>query len=82
MAVHRGCSTDAFIRKYTRQVGHRFSLIEKPWGDGEHACIFFAGQCMIYDVRPKQCRTFPFWSRYRSKWHLQELLDECPGITP
>src|SRR5947209_8178156 len=44
---------------YTSQVGSDRTLREKPNGD----CIFYdrrAG-CTIYPVRPRQCRTWPFW---------------------
>ena len=80
MAEHTGLSLSGFIRRYTRRVGRRFSLIEKPWGNGEHACVFYDEQCTIYQVRPTQCRTFPYWPRY-GRGNLEELLDECPGVT-
>lgn len=82
IADHLKCSVGTVQREYTRRVGPRLSLKEKPWGDGEFACIFFDGGCSIYDVRPEQCRTFPFWPRYRNKRHLPELMEECPGVFP
>ena len=33
---------------------------------------------MIYDARPNQCITFPFWDYYKTR--LDELKQECPGI--
>lgn len=45
------------------------------------ACIFFDTQkrnCSIYDFRPKQCRTFPFWEYFKT--HQKELEKECIGI--
>jgi hypothetical protein len=49
----------AFRARYVRQIGQRFSLVEKkPSRD----CIFLKnGKCEIYSVRPTQCRTWPFW---------------------
>ncbi len=50
-----------FERRYVRQVGIRKSLIEFPNGD----CVFFHGEsrsCQVYDARPRQCRTWPFWN--------------------
>ena len=47
-----------------------------------HECLFLLEKrCTIYDFRPLQCRTFPFWpenlkSKYR--WKLVKLY--CPGI--
>ncbi|HUW20629.1 MAG TPA: YkgJ family cysteine cluster protein [Sedimentisphaerales bacterium] len=48
---------------YLRRVGLRTTIIEQP---GSKDCIFLRkidGQkeCMIYAVRPRQCRSWPFW---------------------
>jgi len=44
-------------------------------------CLFFEGGCRIYSVRPRQCRTFPFWfTNLRSEWRWQSIVKECPGI--
>ncbi|GAB6044936.1 YkgJ family cysteine cluster protein [Caminibacter profundus] len=66
-----------FIDRFLIKVGYKFSLKEKPYKDG-FACIFFENGCKIYPVRPKQCRTFPFWDYFKT--HLNELKKECPGI--
>ena len=42
-------------------MGIRKSLVEFPNGD----CVFFHGEsrtCQVYPVRPRQCRTWPFWN--------------------
>ena len=49
-----------FERRYVRRVGIRKSLIELPGGD----CVFFHREsctCQVYQERPRQCRTWPFW---------------------
>ena len=51
-------------QKYLKRVGLRTTIIEHP---GTKDCILLqdiAGQkrCIIYSVRPSQCRTWPFWS--------------------
>ena len=53
-------SEKSFRDRYVRRVGRRQSLVEnKKTKD----CAFLAdGKCQIYDVRPTQCRTWPFWS--------------------
>lgn len=71
-----------FLAKYVKKVGYKFSFIEKTYNDG-FACIFFDENqkcCQIYEVRPKQCRDFPFWKIFLEKEQLQYLKKECPGI--
>jgi|SRR3972149_3234119 len=68
-----------FETKYVRQVGIRKSLIEFPNGD----CVFFDSDrrtCKVYEARPLQCRTFPFWpSNLSSPQAWQETANCCPG---
>jgi Fe-S-cluster containining protein len=70
---------DAFERLYVRKVGVRKSLKEFPNGD----CVFFdseARTCQVYAVRPRQCRTWPFWdSNLRTRQAWQETCEVCPG---
>lgn len=50
-----------------------------PNGD---ACVFLDdfGKCTIYEARPTQCRTFPFWPEYMPKEKFEAVKDLCPGI--
>jgi uncharacterized protein len=76
-----GIGEEDFAIIYIRKVGHRYSLNEKKLGDDDYACIFFdeeKEQCGVYDVRPIQCRTFPFWEQFKK--NEKEVRDECPGI--
>ncbi len=45
-------------------------------------CEFLeSGGCSVHEVKPTQCRTFPFWPELvdsRRKWH--STGDWCPGI--
>jgi len=69
-------------RRYFRRVRFRHSLREKPDGD----CVFLkreAGKalCVIYAVRPLQCRTWPFWAlNLRSSEMWNEAHRKCPGM--
>ncbi|WP_104697512.1 MULTISPECIES: YkgJ family cysteine cluster protein [unclassified Helicobacter] len=77
-------SFDEFTQKYVKRVGYKFSLIEKPYFDG-YACVFFdekTKRCKIYEVRPKQCRTFPFWDSFKDQKgeDYKMLLKMCLGI--
>jgi len=71
-------SVDEFKKFYLIKVEYKFSIKEKPYEDG-FACVFFNdGKCAIYDVRPTQCRTFPFWDFFKT--NISEVKKECPGI--
>jgi Fe-S-cluster containining protein len=79
--AHRLGITEAEFRKqYTRIVGGGVvSLIEKKNTD----CIFFEKErgCTVYEDRPRQCRTWPFW-RYNvySPGHWKREARRCPGM--
>ena len=68
-----------FEAKYVRNVGVRKSLVEFANGD----CVFFDGQsrrCTVYEDRPRQCRTWPFWeSTVRSEQAWRDTCEACPG---
>jgi uncharacterized protein len=70
---------DGFERRFIRQVGIRKSLVEYSDGD----CIFLDPQsrhCIVYESRPIQCRTWPFWNRNLESRHTWDLAAEgCPG---
>ncbi|EOH3822511.1 YkgJ family cysteine cluster protein [Campylobacter jejuni] len=77
---HLNLESKEFAEKYLRKVGFKMSFKEVEFEDG-FACIFFDTQkrnCSIYDFRPKQCRTFPFWEYFKT--HQKELEKECIGI--
>lgn len=68
-----------FDRQFTRRVGNRVSLVEYPDGD----CIFLdpdSRGCLVYDSRPIQCRTWPFWdTNLASPADWSATCEECPG---
>jgi len=74
-----GTSTGEVRLMHTRLVRGRTSLREYANGD----CVFFDGEsrgCTIYDARPVQCRTWPFWrSNISSPQNWEETQCECPG---
>lgn len=79
LAAHLVLSVADFEQKYVHAVGRRKSLNEFANGD----CVFFDAQkrtCKVYGVRPRQCRTWPFWDsnvRTPKAWH--ETCQICPG---
>jgi Fe-S-cluster containining protein len=62
IAEHLGLNRSMFIANFVRNVGKRKSIVEISNGD----CIFFDSEirgCKLYEVRPTQCRTWPFWNQ-------------------
>src|SRR2546426_5345733 len=63
---------------FTRLVGNRRSLREKANND----CVFYDRRegCTIYAVRPRQCRSWPFWeSNVATPEAWQRTCQACPG---
>jgi Fe-S-cluster containining protein len=80
LARLRGLDVDRFRVLYTRRLDDgATSLRERPNGD----CVFNdqrAG-CTVYEHRPRQCRTWPFWRavvRTPATWAAAGRT--CPGI--
>lgn len=79
LAAHLGLDDESFRQRYTVTRRKGVSLREKANND----CVFWsAGHgCSVYDLRPKQCRTWPFWRvNLRAPGDWAEAADECPGI--
>lgn len=80
MAEHLGMLVDDFEYQYVRKIGIRKSLKEIPVS---FDCVFFDSEsrkCEIYEVRPEQCRTWPFWdSNLKTEEDWERTCDECPG---
>lgn len=70
---------DTFEHRFVRSVGPRKTLVEYPDGD----CIFLDPEtrgCTVYDQRPVQCRTWPFWdSTLENRRAWKETCEVCPG---
>lgn len=79
MARKLDLSVDAFCKKYTRLVGTDLSLLEDP---NNWDCVFLKdNQCQLYEARPKQCRTFPWWKdNLSSPRAWRQTSKGCEGI--
>jgi Fe-S-cluster containining protein len=65
--------------KYCRLVNGKYSLKEDL---KTFDCIFLKNnKCSLYNARPKQCRTYPFWNEViKNKKSWDEEVNFCPGI--
>jgi len=78
IAKYRGESITRFRSLYTRKVDGKVSLRERANFD----CVFYDKKqgCTIYPVRPRQCRTWPFWeSNVATPEDWERTCDVCPG---
>jgi len=79
LATKVGLEVDEFESRYVREIGVRKSLVEFNNGD----CVFFDGKtrkCKVYEARPRQCRTWPFWdSNVRTPEAWAQTCEVCPG---
>ena len=69
-----------FVQKYLFKKMYKYSIKEVLY-ENSYECIFYdreSNGCKIYDARPTQCKTFPFWDYYKTR--VEELKLECPGI--
>ncbi len=77
-----GLDVGQFVKLYTRKAvyGKKVSLVNLKI-NGELRCVFLDkfNRCEIYEVRPNQCREFPFWKSLKNKNGTQ-LAKLCPGI--
>ena len=60
ISEHLKISEDEFFNNYTKQVGENISLIDLE-EDNWNCIMLKDGKCTIYEKRPLQCRTYPFW---------------------
>lgn len=87
IAAKLGLSQEAFIAQYTHETMLGRSLNEKESAFGLD-CVFLDREkvpgkavCGIYEARPSQCRTWPFWPAIvRSPQTWVRAAKTCPGI--
>ncbi len=86
MAINLGITRELFLDTYARKLRGRWSLIEVRKGD-IFDCVFLRrdpqgkAQCSIYQARPQQCKTWPFWPELLTgpkAW--KEASRRCPGM--
>jgi Fe-S-cluster containining protein len=78
IAEHIGAPAEQVEKLHTRTAAGGRTLREKANGD----CVFFDREkgCTVYPVRPRQCRTWPFWeSNLATPENWEETQRRCPG---
>lgn len=87
LAARLGLSVAEFIDRYTHETRRGRSLNEKPAEFGAD-CVFLDREkvpgkavCGVYEDRPAQCRTWPFWkSNLGGRWAWERAKRTCPGM--
>lgn len=80
IAAHLKMPVEKFSMRYLKKVGKRYSLVEFS---KTYDCVFLKdNKCSIYQVRPTQCRTFPWWvENLNSPEAWREAAKHCEGIS-
>lgn len=81
LALHLNISVEDLKFRYLNKIGYKHSIKEIQLSKDNYACCFFnldKKQCSIYEARPVQCRTFPFWDYFKE--NEEEVYKECPAI--
>ena len=68
-----------FTKKYCDRTNGIWHLKENP---KEPDCMFLEGKrCSVYEGRPSQCRTWPFWNEVMdAKSWAKDVASFCPGV--
>lgn len=79
LAAACGSTPAAFAARQLVDVAGRLSLREKP--DGCCVLLEDGNRCTVYEARPAQCRSFPFWPELLADaGALERAAGYCPGI--
>ncbi|MBL7139401.1 MAG: YkgJ family cysteine cluster protein [Planctomycetes bacterium] len=78
IARHVGMPVKEFRRTYVRRLWRGLTFKEKP----NYDCVMLdGGRCLVYEVRPLQCRVWPFWpSNLTLPQAWRAASRGCPGM--
>lgn len=87
IARRLGISLEAFRTRYTHttSLGRSLKEVDTPLG---RDCVFLdrttmpgKALCSLYEARPTQCRTFPWWPEHlRDQRAWERLSKHCEGV--
>lgn len=82
MAELLSISVELFRRRYIRFMDNRFALVERKITESQYDCVFLKdNKCSVYQARPSQCRTYPWWTQNLNSQESWDLAaQECEGI--
>ncbi|MDR1399482.1 MAG: YkgJ family cysteine cluster protein [Treponema sp.] len=71
-----------FVETYCRWVPDKWGTEQLTLKEkSNYDCIFWKNGCSVYEARPLQCRTFPFWhSIMVSAKAWDAAARDCPGM--
>jgi Fe-S-cluster containining protein len=71
-------TTAEFTRLFCEKTDGLYRLKDGPGAD----CVFLLeNRCSVYEGRPEQCRTWPFWPEVmNAKTWKKEVAAFCPGV--
>ena len=78
MAKSLGMTTSSFTKEYCKKEDGIYVLID----GADNKCTFLEGKrCSVYEGRPTQCRTWPWWPEVMdAKTWNKEVAAFCPGV--
>jgi uncharacterized protein len=74
-----------FLEMSKQEMKRRYCDLTQGWvhlKDPQLDCAFLEDKrCTVYEARPEQCRTWPFWpENMQAKVWREEIASFCPGI--
>ena len=77
LAAELQLPTRQFTRQYCLKAEDGQFYLDSP----EPECRFLDGtQCSVYEARPVQCRTWPFWPENMKAKAWTAIAEFCPGV--
>lgn len=76
LAAHLGMPTRRFTREHCAKTDGLFHLRET----GPECRFLVDNRCSVYEGRPTQCRTWPFWPENMPARAWTAIAAFCPGV--